>query len=960
MKKSLILGCSLLLVLLSTLGGYAAQKSVQVETVKDLVKYARKSNVNVTMKSGVYTVDNTALFSEVMLTKDGSALSAPKGRPTEFAVQSLLHFSGDNSTYNLEGVVVKLSSKIHRSIERDAIYKMLVTGDNNLIRGLAVEDEDMTPPKSNAIMTTIVGDNNTLEGVSILVQGSSPYGYGHLLGKGGANGLAELHKQSSLLVSGVNTKLLNCRVITRAFGHGIVLQGAVDTHIEGCYVEGEMRTTDEMLAETSGPAYDAKFATIYPPGIFEANRMMALSEDGVRTYPYGPLVARRTSGVTVVNTTVKNMRSGYDLTAHATHTVLTGCTAIECQEKGFAVGSNAVVTGCKGDAKYGPLLSFPGTGIKNCQVEIALIPTESTYKVPRVADVNGSGHTIKLTNFEGKARKTPLPIEFGMSFWGECQIFRNPTVAHSRYVNAKGVTLINETGMPIKFLENSSNNKVTTSGEVLSDQGVDNSVTKIAAPKVVTTPLDNNADLVGEGGVIIYNKGVAGNTSSEIKSRLSRDAISLAPELTIILVGANDMLNSRKITPYDTYRSNIEAMVKTLIAAGSDVMLMSALPADAQYIIERHDETKFHGHPDEVMAKACEIVKDIAYTNGCYFVDLHGEFVKRGLPQHNEDIYLRNQKNSNVKDGVHPTAKGYELMGEIIWDYMVKSNIDKKYKKIVCLGDSITKGSGASGGGTVTGGNYPSFLNRKFNPTIVVDSPKEVVAVKVEAADDNNAAEIGADGVLMYNKGIGGQTSTNMLGRIQRDVLDLNPDLMILLCGTNDLLNSKKVATYETYKSNIIKMVDAAQGSGADVILMSPLPADAEYLFERHDKSKYHGHPDEVMAKACDIVKSIASEYACHFVDLHAEFVSRGLPNHNKDNYIRNEKNSNRKDGVHPTPAGYKLMSDIIWAYFVENKLEKKYKTIVCIGDSITKGGSGLVSKKGENYPSYLHQKLNK
>ncbi len=692
---------SLLLTLATTAAmmveSHAAQRELNISSIEELIECAAMDSVNVTMKSGVYNVDDTKLFQRVMLKKYGSATSIPTElKESDFEVYSLLCFSGDNSTYNLEGVVVKLSSTIHTSITRGAIYKLLVVGDNNLIRGLSMEDEsEDVEPITSAIMATVVGDDNTLDGVNILVKGST-YGYGHLLGKGVGN-VVPIHKQSSLLVAGVNTKLLNCRVVTHAYGHGIVMQGAVNTLIEGCYVEGQMRPSDEMLQEREGLAFDSGFKSIYPPGVIEPNRMIALSEDGIRTYQFGPLVGRRTERVTVVNSTVKNMRSGVDLGVHVPPTVITGCTMIECQEKGYAVGSQAVITNSRGDAKYGPLLTFQGNSTRDCYVELELIPSESDYKVTRLAEVNGYNHYIKLTAQNSKIRETPLPIVFGESFWSDVHIFRQPDADPSNFSGAYNITLVNECGMPAVFKPLSRGCRLFTDGEVEEDMGENN----------VVCELSND--------VLIYNRGVAGNTSSDLLNRVYADVAPLSPDLTIVMVGTNDMLNSRKVVSYGDYEKNLTQLIEQIKGFGSDVMLVSSLPADSEYLFERHDKSKYAAHPDEVMSVARGIVEELALRLDCYFVDLHGEFTSRGLPKHNKDQYIRNQKNCGVKDGVHPTADGYSLMGEIIWGFIEEQDLQNKYKKIVCFGDSITKGSGANGAGTIQGENYPSYLNRKFN-----------------------------------------------------------------------------------------------------------------------------------------------------------------------------------------------------------------------------------------------------
>ncbi|MFR9534593.1 MAG: GDSL-type esterase/lipase family protein [Rikenellaceae bacterium] len=699
MKKRLTLGVALLIFTLSNICSYAAQKSVTISTIEELIAYAQRDNVNVTMKSGEYHIDDPKMGKVLEINSyKATGASGEVQEPTKRKVSTILHFSGNNSTYNLDGVVIKLGGEPRAQTTTSTGFDLFVSGNNNVIIGLAIEDKSsVATTGTDAVMAHVMGDDNILDGVRLYVEGSDPYGYGHLLGKGYPSGFAPLHKRSSMLISGRNTKLLNCTVITRAYGHGIFMQGAVNTYLENCYVEGKMRTTDHMLAETKGVAYEAGFKSIYPPGIFEPNRMMALSEDGIRTYPYGGFVGRSTEGVTVVNCTVKNMRSGIDLGVHIPPTIITGCTMIECQEKGYAIGSQAVVLNSRGDAKYGPLLTFQRNDVENCYVELELIPTESTYKVTRLAEINGKGHIIKLSNADSEGRKSSLPIVFGESFWSDVHTFRFPDNDPSEFSGAYDVTLINETGMPVEFKALSGDNRVQTNGAVVEDLGTNNKVEMLSKY------------------VEVYNLGVAGNTSADLVERVDRDVVALRADLTIVMVGTNDMLNSRKVVSYDDYEKNLTTLIEKVKATGSQVMLLSAIPADSHYLFERHDKSKYAGHPSEVMAAARDIVQELSLRFDCYFVDLFGEFTSRGLPLHNEDIYIRNEKNSRVKDGVHPTAAGYQLIGETIWEFIERNNLQTQYKRIVCFGDSITKGSGADGAGGVNGKNYPSYLNQKFN-----------------------------------------------------------------------------------------------------------------------------------------------------------------------------------------------------------------------------------------------------
>ena len=447
----------------------SANKIINIDSLSELIEFAAKDNMIVKMQPGVYNLDDSK-YGQNLIIKKYDLQGKPK---SDYPITALINFSGNNNQFLLDGVVLKINSELHQAYGENHIFEIFVSGNNNKIEGLNVQDKGHEAPLKGAIMMHVMGDDNTITNVGLFIKGSYPYGYGHLLGKG-AKPLVKPRKHSSLLVSGKNTKLIACRVVTHGFGHGIVMQGAQNTLIKDCYVEGKMRSTDEMLAETSGPAFSVDFKSDYPPGKIIPNEIKALSEDGVRSYPYGYLVGRKTENITVINTTVKNMRSGFDLSAHIGKTLIDGCTALECQEKGYSVSKNAIIKNSKGDAMYGPLLSFHQNNTENCNVELELINTVGSYPVKRLMEINGTGHKIKVTNFENKKRTKITPIVFGESFWSDVHKYRYPNKDSKEFSGAYNITLINETGMPIEFGELSKNCKVITNGKVLTDLGENN------------------------------------------------------------------------------------------------------------------------------------------------------------------------------------------------------------------------------------------------------------------------------------------------------------------------------------------------------------------------------------------------------------------------------------------------------------------------------------------------------
>ena len=208
----------------------------------------------------------------------------------------------------------------------------------------------------------------------------------------------------------------------------------------------------------------------------------------------------------------------------------------------------------------------------------------------------------------------------------------------------------------------------------------------------------------------LENNGVAGNTTINLLGRLEKDVLSKNADLVILMVGTNDMLNSKKLVSYDDYKLNLDKIVKEIKKTNAQVLLISPPTVDSIYLFNRHDKNLFKEGPNQKIYKVKQIIKEVSEANNTLFVDNNLAFKTLNLPVHNEDKYIRNKKNSNVEDGVHLTPLGYKLIAENVYQFLENNNLSKKYRNIICFGDSLTKGSGAKGAGTITGENYPSFL----------------------------------------------------------------------------------------------------------------------------------------------------------------------------------------------------------------------------------------------------------
>lgn len=215
---------------------------------------------------------------------------------------------------------------------------------------------------------------------------------------------------------------------------------------------------------------------------------------------------------------------------------------------------------------------------------------------------------------------------------------------------------------------------------------------------------------------------------------------------------------------------------------------------------------------------------------------------------------------------------------------------------------------------------------------------------------------------VVINKGVAGNNTNDLLKRFNEDVLAQSPDLVIMMAGTNDMVNSKKMLSYHQYRENYAEIVKKLTAGKIKVVLMSSLPVDTGYLFQRHQKQLYKQDPNVRMDSVRKITKQLAKVNNQYFIDMNKAFKSVNSPNRTKESLIINEANMHIADGLHPTAEGYQYMATIIYKFLKKQCLLKKDMKIICFGDSITYGsymkGAGTVT--GDTYPSVLQTLLNK
>ena len=219
--------------------------------------------------------------------------------------------------------------------------------------------------------------------------------------------------------------------------------------------------------------------------------------------------------------------------------------------------------------------------------------------------------------------------------------------------------------------------------------------------------------LASAAPVKVLNKGIGGHTSANGLSRYARDVEKLAPDHLILYFGINDALNSGKLVPLANFRANLQQMIdRARKLKVKTIILTTPNPIVASYLKKRHPT-----HPqqdlDAWLKAYDQVVRELAKKNALPLADLRKRFLDHQPDQEAKTSLIRNLANSKSMDGVHPTAEGYKVIAQLMAETL--GDAVKPGDRVVCMGDSITFGSGMTGAGTATGDTYPAQLSLLLN-----------------------------------------------------------------------------------------------------------------------------------------------------------------------------------------------------------------------------------------------------
>lgn len=143
-------------------------------------------------------------------------------------------------------------------------------------------------------------------------------------------------------------------------------------------------------------------------------------------------------------------------------------------------------------------------------------------------------------------------------------------------------------------------------------------------------------------------------------------------------------------------------------------------------------------------------------------------------------------------------------------------------------------------------------------------------------------------------RGIGGQTTPQMVLRFQQDVVDLKPRVVVINGGTNDIAGNTGPSTLNMIEENLKSMTEIAQANDIRVVLTSVTPA-FDYPWRKGLE------PAEKIVTLNAWIQDFCHSNGCIYADYFT-------PLSDAKHAMRDGMSV---DGVHPTEAGYRVMSPI-------------------------------------------------
>ena len=148
------------------------------------------------------------------------------------------------------------------------------------------------------------------------------------------------------------------------------------------------------------------------------------------------------------------------------------------------------------------------------------------------------------------------------------------------------------------------------------------------------------------------------------------------------------------------------------------------------------------------------------------------------------------------------------------------------------------------------------------------------------------------------NRGIGGQTTPQMLVRFRQDVIALQPKAVVILAGTNDIAGNTGPMSLEEIEDNYASMAELAHAHGIRVVFSSVIPV---HNYTPASEITFPLRPPEKIVALNRWLKGYCAANGHVYLDYFSAMVdARG--------FLKREL---AEDGLHPTKSGFALMAPL-------------------------------------------------
>ncbi len=153
------------------------------------------------------------------------------------------------------------------------------------------------------------------------------------------------------------------------------------------------------------------------------------------------------------------------------------------------------------------------------------------------------------------------------------------------------------------------------------------------------------------------NRGISGQTTPQMLVRFRPDVLALKPAAVVILAGTNDIAGNTGPMTLEAIEGNLASMAELARAHGVRVVLASVLPvSDYDKNREGKPVVRTAQRPPEQIRALNEWIKNYASENKLVYLDYYAATV-------DDKGFLKDELSD---DGLHPNAKGYEVMAPLV------------------------------------------------------------------------------------------------------------------------------------------------------------------------------------------------------------------------------------------------------------------------------------------------------